>query len=82
MELKELLSLAAKEYYFIFNGKLYKQSMDSLWVHLYVRHWLILFLYTLKKIGYKIVHLTLTLNLITTAGMFMISLFCSPHQNI
>ena len=32
---KELLSLATKEFYYIFNGELYKQIvMESLWVHL------------------------------------------------
>ena len=32
------------------------------------------------SIGYKIVHLTLSLT--TTGGMLMISLFCSHYQNI
>ena len=36
IEFKELLSLATKESYFIFNGQLYKQ-VDG-WVHLQVRH--------------------------------------------
>ena len=34
IEFKELLSLARKESYFIFNGQLYKQVEESLWVHL------------------------------------------------
>ena len=46
-----------------------------------VGHWLMSFLYTLKKIGYKIVPLAFTLSLIT-AGVLMISLFCSPYQSI
>ena len=46
-----------------------------LWVHLWVWHCLILSFYTLKKNGYKIVHLTLSL--ITTAGMLMMSVFYS-----
>ena len=37
----------------------------------------ILFLYTLKRIAYLIVHLTLSL--ITTGGMLIISLFWLPH---
>ena len=55
------------------------KSMESLWVHLQVRHWLMLFLYTFKRIGYKTDHLTLSF--ITTGGMFMLSLFCQSHQN-
>ena len=39
-----------------------------------------LFLYILKRIGYKIVHLTLSLT--TTGGTLMVSLFCSPQHNI
>ena len=39
-----------------------------------------LFFYIFKRIIYKI--LQLTLNLILTGGMLMISLFCTPHQNI
>ena len=35
---------------------------------------------TLKKGGYKIVHLTL--GLIITGGILMISLLCLLHQNI
>ena len=38
--------------------------MELLWVHLLVWRWLMLFLYTLKRIGYKIV--LLLLSLITT----------------
>ena len=34
IEFKELLPLATKESYFIFNGKFYKQVDGSLWVHL------------------------------------------------
>ena len=48
-------------------------SIGLLWDHIYVRRWLMLFFYSLKRIGYKIVHLTLSL--ITTSGMLMISLF-------
>ena len=36
------------------------KMMEWLWVHLYVEHWLTLFMYFLKRIGYEIVHLTLT----------------------
>ena len=39
-----------------------------------------LFLYILKRIEYKIVHLTLSLT--TTGGTLMVSLFCSPQHNI
>ena len=34
IEFKELLSLATKESYFIFNGNSTSKSMESLWVHL------------------------------------------------
>ena len=58
IEFKECLSLATKKSYFIFNGKFYKQvdkvDMDS---PFWVRHWPMLFLYTLKRIGYKIVRI-------------------------
>ena len=56
------------------------KSMESLWVRLYVQRWLVLFQYILKRIGHKIVHLTLWL--ITTGGILMISFFHLPHQNI
>ena len=42
--------------------------MELLCVHLYVPRWLMLLLYTLKRVGYKVVYLT-------TGGMLMISLF-------
>ena len=59
IEFKELLSLATKESYFIFNGNSTSKSMESLRVHLQVQLWLMLWLK--KRIGYKIVHLTLSL---------------------
>ena len=37
------------------------------------------FLVTLKSIGYKFVHLTLSL--ISIGGVLMISMLCLPHQN-
>ena len=77
IEFKELLSLATKTSYFIFNGKLYK-LYDG--VQLQVRHWLMLFLYTLKGIGYKIVHVTLILT--TTSSMLVTPFFYSFYQNI
>ena len=44
----------------------------SLWVPLQVQYGLMLFLYSLKITGYKVLHLSL--NLITIVGMLMISL--------
>ena len=41
---------------------------------------LIIFLYTLEKVGYKIFYLTLILT--ATSGILMTSLFYSLHQNI
>ena len=74
-EFKELLSLAAKEFYFIFNGKLCKKvngvAMGPTLTNV--------FLVTVKSIGYKFVHLTLSL--ISIGGMLMISMLCLPHQN-
>ena len=70
IEFEELLSLATKEFYFIFNGKLYKQvdgvaigsplipTLDNI------------FLVILKRIGYKA----------SLSGM--IPLFYLPHWNI
>ena len=70
IEFKKHLSLATKESCFIFNGNLCKQvngvAMGSPLALILV------FLYTLKRIGYKIVHLTLSL--IITDSMLMI--FC------
>ena len=71
IEFKGLLSLSTKESDFIFNGKLYKQvagvavgsSLGSTLANT--------FLYTLKRIGYKIIDLTLSL--VTTGGMLMVS---------
>ena len=89
IEFKKLLSLLAKESYFIFNRKLYNQvdgvTRGSTLGPLANRKtlakvWLTLFLCTLKRSGYKIVYLTLIL--ITTNGMLMISLFLSPYQSI
>ena len=48
------------------------KSIELLWVHIQVRHWLMLFLHTLKRFGYKIVHLTLSL--VTSGVMLIISL--------
>ena len=80
IEFKELLFLAIKESYFIFNGKLYKQ-VDGVAMGLSVSPTPAnTFLIHLKIIGYKIVHLTLSL--ITTTNMLMISLFYLPHHNI
>ena len=74
IKFKELLSLATKESYFIFNGKLYKQVYGFVMVlPLCPTIANGFFLYTLKRIGYKIIHLTLSA--ITTDGMLMISLF-------
>ena len=39
IEFKELLSLATKEPHFILTESSTNKSMESLWVHLYVRHW-------------------------------------------
>ena len=80
VEFKKLLSLATRESYFISMESSTSKSMESLMVHRWVWHWLMLFLYTLKRICHKIVHLTLSL--ITNVGMFMISLFYSFYQNI
>ena len=52
------------------------KSIESLLVHLQICHWLMLFLYTLKRIGCKTIHLTLSL--INTSGMLMIFL-CSVY---
>ena len=69
------LSLATKEFYFIFNGKLCKKvngvAMGPTLTNV--------FLVTVKSIGYKFVHLTLSL--ISIGGMLMISMLCLPHQN-
>ena len=74
IEFKELLSLATKGSFFIFNGKLYKQvdgvAMGSPFSDTG--------LYTLKRTGYKIVHLAL--NLITTSGMLIFVLFISTEH--
>ena len=71
-----------KESYFIFIESLTSKSMEWLWVNFQFQHWLIpwltLSLYTLKRTGYKIVHLTLSLN--TRGSMLMVSLFYSPRQ--
>ena len=80
IEFKELLSLATKESYFSFNEKLYKQvngvamgsPLDPTLASAFPVHF--------KRIGYKIVHLTLSL--ITTGGMLVIYLFYLPHQII
>ena len=79
IEFKELLSLAAIESYFIFNGKLYKQvngvAMGS---PLGATSANAFFVDFEKKNGYKIDHLTLSL--ITTNVMMMISLFPSLNR--
>ena len=71
IEFKGLLSLSTKESDFIFNGKLYKQvagvAMGSSLGSTLANN----FLYTLKRIGYKIIDLTLSL--VTTGGMLMVS---------
>ena len=81
----EFKKLARKESYFISNKNFYKQvdgvTMCSLLgptlgnVYRTRKAW-----YTLKRIDYKTVHLTLSH--ITIGGMLMISLFYLPHQNI
>ena len=75
IQFREVLSVASKKFYFIFNGKLCKQydgvAMDSPLCRILPN--------ALKRIGYKIVHLTLSP--ITTDGIFIISLFCSPNRN-
>ena len=61
IELKELLSLATKESYFVFKGQLYKQvdevAMGSPLGPTLANTFLII----LKRIGYEIVHLILSL---------------------
>ena len=61
-------------------GSFTSLTMERLQVQLQVRHWLILFLYTLTRIGYKIAHLTLSLT--TSSSMLMTPLLHSLHQNI
>ena len=81
IEFRELLSLATKEFYCIFNGKFYKQT-DGVVMGLPLVPTLAngFLLYNLNKTDYKIAHLTLSL--ITTGALLMISFFHSPQQKI
>ena len=50
-ELKQLLCLAIKESYFVFNGLLYKQVVVQQWAHLLDLPLLMHFCHTMKKTG-------------------------------
>ena len=77
IEHKELLSLATEESYLILKGKIYKQVIGITMGFSVDQTLLMLFLYSLKRIGYKVLHLTLSI--ITTGGMLMIFLICLAH---
>ena len=80
IEFKELLFLAKKESYFLFNGQLYKQ-VDGVAMGSPLGPTLTnVFLVHSEKNCLQIIHLTLSV--ITTGGMPMISLFYLPHLNI
>ena len=77
IEHKELLSLATEESYLILKGKIYKQVIGIAMGFSVDQTLLMLFLYSLKRIGYKVLHLTLSI--ITTGGVLMIFLICLAH---